>query len=134
MTFTAAGEWASAQNELVRAGEVKLGAICHSDLPAFQKILLQDLEDPALRDSARKSLESGDPLQAFMTSYFVSGDCQDLPRVTISGQPGLICEYDHYVQAVTSVNDTMVLIHAETADGVTPEIKSIVSSASISLD
>ena len=137
VTFAAVGDWAKSGDELVRGEDASLSSNCHNDLPGLQDSLLEN--NPELVDSTLELLNSGNTLQAFMGSYFTDGVCLNLPAVTISGQPGLLCEYDNgdgnnYVQAATLVNETLVLVQGMTTEDDTSEVKSAVLSVSIALD
>lgn len=60
------------------------------------------------------------------------GRCSSAPEVTISGQPGILCEHDasgkHYVEGITLVEGTYVQIEGWTPDD-TDDIKAAVESA-----
>lgn len=139
VSFTVVGTWSESNFELAQGEDASLGALCHADLPQLQEQLLENPDNPDLVEPTLESLESGETLQAFIGSYIVNGACLDLPPMTISGRPGLLCEYDNgsgnnYIRVATLVDGILVLIQGMTTADDTSAVKSAVLASSITLD
>ncbi len=115
--MTGAG-WAVSGGELVRGRDVRVDAYCDA-LSRYQPYV-EDLD-----------------LTSIAASVFPEDACADAPAVTISGQPGVLCErsYDDYdwITAMSIVGDNFVMLEAQLAkgSGAADEVRDLLRSATI---
>jgi hypothetical protein len=117
-------EWASASDELVRGDAVTLSAFCGTR---------------AFYTANNPSLEWTVPGVSEMI-WGATGNCDGAAEFELSGQPGLLCGYEHdgrdFMQAMTVIGDVYLQVQAmfvEPTDEVRSEVLQMLESAAVTV-
>lgn len=116
-TLTTGTDWALSDGRLVQGNDTGLYAYCAT----------AEYYAPHIGVAAPDLT-----VQDIVALLWEDGRCSSAPEVTISGQPGILCEHDasgnHYVEGITLVEGTYVQLEGWTPGG-TDDIKAAIESA-----